>query len=116
MDSLNIQLEHDICSFKFSVSHSLSFKVGGLVHSRHDEGRNSLGCLACSSFQPTNARDEPIMNPYRDLTGLTICSMLTKSSTVLTVELNLDIDDLTLRGFWERRTDCIIDVRTCDVN
>ena len=27
-----------------------------------------------------------------------------------------DRGDLLARGFWDRRTDCIIDVRVCDVN
>ena len=28
----------------------------------------------------------------------------------------MDDDNLFIRGFWERNTDCIIDVRICDVN
>ena len=30
--------------------------------------------------------------------------------------LNADRGDLLIRGFWDRSTDCIIDVRICDVN
>ena len=30
--------------------------------------------------------------------------------------LNVDRGDLLIRGFWDRSTDCIIDVHICDVN
>ena len=40
------------------------------MDSYQDEGRDALGCLACASFQPTNTRDEPIVNPCRELDGL----------------------------------------------
>ena len=31
-------------------------------------------------------------------------------------ELEADRGDLLIRGFWDRGTDCFIDVRICDVN
>ena len=34
----------------------------------------------------------------------------------LECELEVNRDDLLIRGFWDRNTDCIIDVRICDVN
>ena len=97
-------------------THALSYKVGGLVHARHDEGRYTLGCLDCAEFQPTNVSYEPITNPYRDLNRLNPNQNLTETSTGLEVELNTNRGDLLIRGFWERGSDCIIDVRTCDVN
>ena len=106
----------DGCGCAYSDTHALSCKVGGLVHARHDEGRDALGCLACAGFQPTNVRDEPIINPCRDLNGLNPNQKLTEPSTGLEAELNTNRGDLLMRGFWERGTDCIIDVRTCDVN
>ena len=33
---------------KFSFSHALSCKVGGLIHSRHDECRDMVSILACA--------------------------------------------------------------------
>ena len=47
----------------------LSCKVGGLIHSRHDKSRDTLECLACDGFQPSNAPDEPHINPCRDIGG-----------------------------------------------
>ena len=57
------------CVSEFSTTHTLSCKVGGLIHSRHDESLDTLGCLACTGFQPFNVRDEPHMNPCRDIGG-----------------------------------------------
>ena len=37
-------------------------------------------------------------------------------STGITAEINAKRGDILIRGFWERTTDCIIDVRICDVN
>ena len=56
----------DGCNDQFSTTHALSCKVGGLIHSRHDESRDSLGCLACARFKPSNFRDEPLINPCCD--------------------------------------------------
>ena len=81
-----------------------------------DEGREALGHLACDGFQPTNARDKPIMNPCRELDGLNPNQNLIELSTSLEAELNTNRRDLLMRGFWERGANCIIDVRMCEVN
>ena len=56
----------DGCNAQFSATHALSYKVGGLIFFCHDESRDSLGCLACAGFKPSNVRDEPQINPCRD--------------------------------------------------
>ena len=114
---LNAPSHCDGCDTKFSITHALGCKVGGLIHSRHDERRrDSLGFLACAGFQPSNIHNEPHINPCRDNGGTDDSSRLTESQTGVQCELNGDRGDLLIRGFWERNTDCIIDVRICDVN
>ena len=54
---------------EFSTIHALSCKVGGLIHSRHDESCDPLGYLSYANFQPSNVRDEPLINPCRDIEG-----------------------------------------------
>ena len=83
---------------------------------RNDEGRDALGCSAYAGFQPTKIINEAIINPCRDLKGLTPGATLTNSSTGLSAALNSDIGGLLMRGVWERGTDCIIDAEMCDVN
>jgi len=60
---LNTPSQCDGCTAKFSVSYSLSCKVGGLIKTRHDESRDTIGCIACAGFQPSNVRDEPVIHP-----------------------------------------------------
>ena len=45
---LNTPSHCDGCNTKFSITHVLGCKFSGLIHSRHDESRDSLGWLACA--------------------------------------------------------------------
>ena len=89
----------DGCNKQFSTSHALSYKVGGLIHSRHDESRNVLGCLACAGFKPSNVRDEPQINPCRNAGRRDESGILIKPTTGVEVEINSDRGDLLVRGF-----------------
>ena len=62
---LNAETNCDGCGAKFTPSYALSCKVGGLIHTRHDEIRDAIGLLASQSFTPSNVRDEPVINPIR---------------------------------------------------
>lgn len=106
---LDTPLQHDGCTAKFSVSHSLACKVGRLIKSRHDESRDTLACMACAGFQPSNACDEPIIHSCRTT------NELKDNTSSISIEIQ-ERGDLLVRGFWDRHTDCIIDVRACDVN
>ena len=58
-----------------STTHPSSFKVGGLIHSRHDKTRDSLGCLACNSNPPMfamNLKSTYELNP-RSIQIVIIC-------------------------------------------
>ena len=103
----------DGCTQKFSISHSFGCKVGGLVTSRQNGGRDTLICLESAGFMPSNVRDEPIINPSRDAEGN---QTLKDPASGLEAELCGDRGDIPIRGFWEQSTDCIIDVRISDVN
>ena len=67
-------------------------------------------------FQPSNIRDEPRINPCRDIGGKDEINKLVEPQTGIECELKVDRCDLWIREFWDRSTDCIIDVRICDVN
>ena len=62
---LNTETHCDGYGVKFTPSHALSCKVGGLIHMRHDESRDAIGVLAGQGFTPSNVRNEPIINPIR---------------------------------------------------
>ena len=116
MKILNAPSHCDGCTAEFSETHALDCKIGGLVHQRHDESRDTLGCLACAGFQPSNVRDKPYINPCREIGGNNDVTKLVEPQTGLECELEGDRGDLLIRGFWARGTDCVIDVRIHDVN
>ena len=47
---LNASLHCDGYNSKFSITHALSYKKGGLIHARHDKSNDSFGCLAYAGF------------------------------------------------------------------
>ena len=94
----------DGCNTPFSATHTLACKVGGLIHSRHDESRDSLRCLTCTGFQPSNIRDEPIINSCRDIGRKDESTTLIESNSGIVVKLNSDRVDLLIRDFWYRST------------
>lgn len=46
-----------------------------------------------------------------DSEGISVSSKLTEKTTGVTAEVNSDLGDIMIRGFWERNNYCIVDVR-----
>lgn len=105
----------DRCNARFSTTPALACKVGGLIHSHHDEIRASLGCLACAEFQPSNVRDEHQINLCRDIERKDESNKMMESNLGIVNELDFDRGDLLIRSFWNRSIVFIID-SICDVN
>ena len=72
--------------------------------------------MACIGFQPSNVRDEPIIISCCDIERKDGNIKLIEANTEIVVYLNSDRGDLLIRGYRDRNTACIIDVRICDVN
>ena len=51
----------DGCQAKFSISHALDCKKGGLVTACHNELRDGVADLAGKSFTPSHVRDDPLI-------------------------------------------------------
>ena len=49
---LNAETHYDGCGVKFTPSHALSCKVGGLIYMGHDESRDAIGVLASQCLSP----------------------------------------------------------------
>ena len=88
LNILNAPSHCDGYNTKFSTTHALGCKVGGIIHSLHDESRDSLGWLACAGFQPSNVRDEKHVNPCRDNGGKDESNKLIESQTRVQCEIN----------------------------
>ena len=51
----------DGCQAKFSISHALDCKKGGLVTARHNKLRDGVADLAGKAFTPFHVRDDPLI-------------------------------------------------------
>ena len=60
--------------------------------------------------------DETHINPCRNNGGKDESKKFTESQTGTRCEINSDRGDLLKKGFWDRNSDCIIDIRIYDVN
>ena len=98
LEILNTPSHYDGCTSKISTTHALSCKVGDLIPSRHDESRDTLGCLACAGFQPSNVRDEPHINPCRDIGRKGDVNKLVGPQKGIECEFEADRGDLLIRG------------------
>ena len=101
----------DGCTAQFTTSHALSCKVGGLVSSIHNEGRDTTSYLAYTYSLPSNVRDKPLIKACRVLEN-SEATHLVEPITGLTAEIDGEHGDLLIHGFWEKGTDCIIDAST----
>ena len=72
--------------------------------------------MAYVGFQPSNVRDGPIIISCCDIERKDGNIKLIEANSEIVVYLNSDRGDLLIRGFLDRDTACIIDVRICDVN
>ena len=51
----------DGCQAKFSISHDLDCKKGGLVTARHNKLRDGVADLAGKSSTPSHVRNDPLI-------------------------------------------------------
>ena len=58
---------YDGCSKNFSVEHSLSCTVGGLVLLRHNDVAGDWHRLCAQALTPTAVSDEPLIHSGQDL-------------------------------------------------
>ena len=49
------------CKARFTISHALDCKKGGLVTARHNELREGVADLAGKAFTPAPLRDDPLI-------------------------------------------------------
>ena len=57
----------DGCNAKFTISHALDCKKGGLVTARHNELHDGVADLAGKAFTHANVRDDPLIYSGRTM-------------------------------------------------
>ena len=61
LEPLDLTKYCDRCHTRFSISHALDYKKGGLVMARHNELRDRVSDLAGKDFTPYHVRDNPLI-------------------------------------------------------
>jgi hypothetical protein len=106
------------CGQKFSVRHALECKKGGNVISRHNEIRDELADLAAKAIIPSAVRNEPFM--HASCPAVKMPELDPQDQPAVSRNLHKSRGeirgDVSIRGFWNRGTDCIIDVRVTDTD
>jgi hypothetical protein len=98
----------DGCGQKFSVSHAMSCKKGGLVLIRHNDVKDEWNHLCSQAFTPSNVSDEPFILSGPDREGV---------ETPATAETPPELrGDVAVHGFWKRGMTGVFDVRITDTD
>ena len=56
-----LQTHCDVCQAKFSISHVLDCKKGGLITARHNDLRDGVADLAGKAFNSSHVHDDPLI-------------------------------------------------------
>ena len=59
LDPPGLPTHCDRCEARFTISHSLDCKKGGLVMARHNKLRDGVADLTGKAFTPSHVRDNP---------------------------------------------------------
>jgi hypothetical protein len=87
------------------------------VNKRHNEIRDELGDIAAKAFIPSAIRNEPLIHSSCPAVKMPVLVPTHPSVTLnLRKNRNADRGDLSIRGLWQRQTDCIIGVRVTDTD
>ena len=86
------------------MAHGLECKKGGLVIQRHDEIKFELQDLAARALIPSVVHTEPQIYPGRS------------TDVEETERMSTPAEELLIRNIWKHQTDCILDVRTTNLD
>ena len=107
---------YDVCDLRFSISHALDCKKGGLVTARHNELHDGVADLAGKAFTPSHVRDDPLIYSGRAVsrTKPTPAGSTKPNPTRETPaapEVTKQKDDLIIRDLWQQGTDSVHGIR-----
>ena len=100
---------------RFTISHALDCKKGGLVTACHNELRDGVADLAGKAFKPSHVCDEPLI--YSGRAVKTTMAMPAGSNKTKTsehpaaLEVTEQKGDLLIRDLWKQGTDSVHDMR-----
>ena len=121
LDPPDLPSHCDGCDAKFTISHALDCKKGGLITACHNELRDGVADLAGKAFTPAHVRDDPLIYSGRAMSRtkpklagskLTIPS----DATTAVPEVTEHKGDLLIRDLWQQGTDSVYDMRVVNTD
>ena len=117
----NLPSHCDGCDAKFSISHAVDCKKGGLVTARHNELRDGLADLAGKAFTPAHVRDNPLIYSGRAMSRTKPKPAEFKlttppDATTAAPEVTEQKGDLLIRDLWKQGTDSVHDMRVVNTD
>ena len=106
----------DGCEERFTISHALDCKKGGLVIVRHNELRDGVADLAGKAFTPSHVRDNPLIYSGRAMSRTNPMPAGSNNTnptgeTTAAPEVTDQKGDLLIRDLWQPGTDSVHDMR-----
>ena len=118
LEPLDLPTYCDGCQAKFSISHALDCKKGGLVTARHNELRDWVADLAGKVFNPSHVRTDPLIYSgcavKRTKAASAGANKNSGQSVAQSPEVTEQKGDLIIRDLWQQGTDSVHDM--CVVN
>ena len=121
MDPPDLPTNCNGCKARFTISHALDCKKGGLVTVRHNDLRDGVSDLAGKAFTPDHVRDDPLIysgramsrtKPKPDGSNLTELT----DETTAAPEVKEQKGDLLIREIWQQGTDSVHDMRAVNTD
>ena len=69
LEPLDLPTHSDGCEARFTISHALDCKKGGLVTARHNELRDGVEDLADKALSPAHVHENPLIYSGRAMSG-----------------------------------------------
>ena len=106
LDPLDLPTHYAGCQAKFSISHSLDCKKGGLVTARYNELRDRVADLAGKDFTPSHMCDDLLIYSCRAVKRTKAAPARAGGSNnhtdVQLPEVMEQKGDLLIRDFWQQ--------------
>ena len=110
----------DGCQAKFSISHTLDCKKGGLVTARHNKLRDGVADLAGKAFTPSHVRDNPLIYSGRAMKRTKAAPSRANGNSGQSVaqppEVTEQKGDLLIWKLWQQGTDSVHDMRVVNTD
>ena len=120
LEPLDLPTYCDGCQVKFSTSHALDYKKGGLVTARHNELRDRVSDLAGKAFTLSHVRDNPLIYSghavKRKKAAPARAGGTSTLSDVKPPEVTEQKRHLLIRDHWQQGKDSVHDMRVVNTD